>query len=278
MIKSYKYDIFKESADYLKNHLPSVPKCAITLGSGLSVIENDLTDKIEIPYGDIPNFPVSDLYYQKNKVVFGKLNGVSVLLMNGRFHYYEGFSMQECGFYVPVLKLLGIKYLILTNAAGGITENLKPGDIVAVYDHIKLFGDSPLRGENLDSLGERFPDLQSVYNKSLISAVTEIGKKHSIDIQKAVYAYMPGPQYETPAEIKALKILGANVVGMSTVPEIISAAHCSLPILCLSTVSNYAAGITGEALTGDEVVEMGKRTSATLIKLLSDLVCKELEL
>ena len=272
MKERFSYNIYKESADYIRDKLPNIPEYAVTLGSGLSVIEDELTDKVSVYYSDIPNFPVSGLFYQQNRLVYGLLNGIPILLLNGRFHYYEGFSMQECGFYVPVLKILGIKYLILTNACGGISKELSPGDIVVVYDHFKFYDDSPIRGDNIEELGVRFPDMQSVYDKSLIDKAFRLSSDLGIELHKGIYAYMPGPQYETPAEIRALSIIGADVVGMSTIPEVITAAHCSLPILCFSTVSNYAAGITGEPLTGEEVIEMGKKTSVKLIKLIKAII------
>lgn len=255
MYQKYTIEQYKESAEYIKNKIGCTPDIAVILGSGLDKIVDKMENTVVIPYRDIPNFPISTVSYQKGELIMGELAGKKVLAMNGRFHYYEGWEMWETAYPIGVMKLIGIEKLIITNAAGGISEAAAPGSFVLVTDHIKLMGDSPLRGPNIDELGVRFPDMQSVYDKEMIAVAEEIAKENGIKTSRGVYAYMAGPQYETPAEIRALAIMGADAVGMSTAAEVIEAAHCGIKVLCVSCVSNKAAGITGEPLSEQEVLD-----------------------
>ncbi|MBQ2767620.1 MAG: purine-nucleoside phosphorylase [Clostridia bacterium] len=263
---------YQESAKYLRDRIGKTPDIAVVLGSGLGALADTLTDPIVIPYRDIPNFPISTVSYQKGEMVIGYLGDRLVLAMNGRFHFYEGWEMWQAAYYVGVLKLLGVSKLIITNAAGGVNENLRPGDIVCVRDHLKLTAESPMRGANLPELGTRFFDMQRVYDRDMAEIAHRAAGARGLSLTDGVYAFMSGPQYETPAEIRMLRMLGADVVGMSTVPEIIAAAQCGISVLCLSAVTNMAAGITGAAITEEEVLETGAIIRARFVDLLSDVI------
>lgn len=270
------YSDYVESAEFIRNKITAagleMPKLAIILGSGLGSYANRLESSVVIPYKEIPHFPVSTVSYQKGELVCGLRDGVPVLVMNGRFHYYEGWEMWQTAYPVGVFKLLGITKLIITNAAGGISPDYKPGDLVVVGDHIKLSPDSPVRGTNLPEFGERFFDMQNVYDKTMIALAKRKAEELGFTLKDGVYGYMSGPQYETPAEIRMLGMLGATVVGMSTVAEVIFAAQCHLPVLCISCVSNMAAGITGAAITEEEVLVTGRLVSERFTKLVDALV------
>ncbi len=275
------YSDYRESAEYIRNAIGVIPDIAVILGSGLGEFAERLSDKKVIPYCHIPHFPTSTVSYQKGELVCGRLTyegGVTktVLCMNGRFHYYEGWEMWQTAYPVGVFKLLGIEKLIITNAAGGIgyndTRELNPGDLVLVTDQIKLAPDSPMRGANIPEFGERFFDMQSVFDKELRRIALESAAKRGFTLKEGVYAYMAGPQYETPAEIRALKLLGANLVGMSTAAEVIFAAQVGIRVLCISCVSNMAAGITGATLTESEVLDTAATISERFKELLSDVI------
>ncbi len=254
---------YKQSADYISSIIGEKPDIAIILGSGLGEFADKLENSKIIKYSEIPHFPTSTVSYQKGELVYGSLSYEGykrkVLCMNGRFHYYEGWEMWQTAYPIGVFKLLGIDKIIITNAAGGIGYNdereLCPGDLVCVTDQIKLSPMSPMRGANISEFGERFFDMQSVFDKKLREIAKDSAKERGYELKEGVYAYMTGPQYETPAEIKALKILGANLVGMSTVAEVIFAAQVGIKVLCISCVSNMAAGITGNPLTEKEVLD-----------------------
>ena len=263
---------YRESAEYLRGRIGRTPDIAVVLGSGLGAFADTLTDPIVIPYREIPHFPISTVSYQKGEMVIGRRGDKLVLAMNGRFHFYEGWEMWQAAYYVGVLKLLGVGALIITNAAGGVNESLRPGDIVCVCDHIKLTAESPMRGLNIPELGVRFFDMQKVYDPALAELAHSAAKAGGFSLSNGVYAFMSGPQYETPAEIRMLRLLGADVVGMSTVPEIIAAAHCGISVLCLSAVTNMAAGITGAAITEEEVLETGAVIRSRFVDLISAVV------
>ncbi|MFA6947826.1 MAG: purine-nucleoside phosphorylase [Eubacteriales bacterium] len=263
---------YVESANYIKSRLSRTPDAAVILGSGLGGYADEITDRIVIPYRDIPNFPISTVSYQKGELVCGNLAGKYVLAMNGRFHYYEGWEMWQTAYPIGVFKLLGVKKLIITNAAGGISDTYRLGDLVCVTDHIKFSPDSPLRGANIAEFGDRFFDMQRVYDKSLAALARKKAAEAGFELKNGVYGYMTGPQYETPAEIRMLKTCGATLVGMSTVAEVIFAAQCRIPVLCISCVSNMAAGITGAAITESEVLDTGKLISARFKRLVTDVL------
>lgn len=237
-----------EAAAYIKSRIKHTPKIGIILGTGLGSLAERVSDAEIIPYADIPHFPASTVSGHEGRFVSGLLNGASVLIMQGRVHFYEGYTMQQLALPVRVMKHIGIKTLILTNASGGINEGYKPGDLVLISDHIKLSLDSPLRGANRDDLGDRFFDMTNAYDISLRNTAKETMRELNLPEHEGVYAYMGGPQFETPAEIKMLRIMGADLVGMSTVPEAITAAHCGIPCLGISCVTNMAAGMENGGL------------------------------
>ena len=275
------FNDYRESADYISAKIGTTPDIAVILGSGLGEFADRLHDSIVIPYRDIPHFPTSTVSYQKGVLVCGKLkydDGTekTVLAMNGRFHYYEGWEMWQTAYPIGVFKLLGIDKMIITNAAGGIGYNdereIVPGDLVCVTDQIKLSPMSPMRGANIPEFGERFFDMQSVFDKELRELAKKCANERGYTLKEGVYAYMTGPQYETPAEIRALKIMGANLVGMSTVAEVIFAAQVGIKVLCISCVSNMAAGITGNPLTEQEVLDTAAQISERFKMLLADVI------
>lgn len=253
------------------------PALAVILGSGLGVYaaSDCVTDKIILHYSDIPNFPTSTVSYQKGELVIGRVGGKTVLFFNGRFHYYEGWEMWQTAYPVNVCHLLGIENMIITNAAGGInTETLVPGDLVLLTDHIKLCADSPVRGRNESAFGERFFDLQAVYDDNIRATAHDCAKDLGMTLKEGVYAYMAGPQFETPAEIRMLRLLGADVVGMSTVPEIIAAAHCGMKVLGISCVTNLAAGVTGAPMTEEEVLDTSAKATGRFSALIDAVIRK----
>lgn len=272
MYKKAELGAYIESANYIKAKNGGTADIAVILGSGLGVFADTVTDKIVIPYADIPNFPRSTVSYQRGELVCGTVEGRRVLVMNGRFHYYEGYEMWETAYPIGVFKLLGIRKLIITNAAGGISDKYRLGDLVSVRDHIKLTADSPCRGANISEFGDRFFDMQRVYDMGLNMLAQRKARELGIELKEGVYGFMAGPQYETPAEINMLRTMGATLVGMSTVAEVILAAQCSIPVLCLSCVTNMAAGITGTSITEKEVLETGKVISQKFRTLLSSVI------
>ena len=242
-----------KAADYLKELVPYVPEIGIVLGSGLGPLSASIEDPIEVPYTSIPNFLTSTVSSHAGKMIFGKIGGKHVMCMSGRFHYYEGYDFEQLVLPVRVMKLMGVKTLILTNAAGGANPSYKPGDIMVIKDHIKMNGASPLRGPNCEDFGPRFFDVSDMYTKSLREMALDLAKDSKLTFHEGVYFYMPGPQFETPAEIHAVQVLGGDSVGMSTVTEALTAAHCSMKLLGFSVISNMAAGVKKEALTTEEV-------------------------
>jgi len=259
-------DNCRQSAEFIKSRLRgSVPETAVVLGSGLGDFVQGLSGAVVLPYADIPHFPRSTAPSHAGKLIAGSVGGHNTLVMSGRFHYYEGLSAEEITYYVSVLKLAGVSRVILTNAAGCINLNFHPGELMLVTDHLNLSGISPCRGANEPELGQRFFDMSDAYSKRLIAVAQECADDMNLCLRRGVYAFMAGPQYETPAEIRALKILGADAVGMSTVPEVIEAAHCGIETLCVSCLTNYAAGVTGQVLSGDDVV----KTAADVMPVFS---------
>lgn len=270
----YNYSDYKKSAEYIKSKIKAVPKTAVVLGSGLGIMADELEDTVEILYKDIPNFPLSTAPSHAGKMVINK----DIIALCGRFHFYEGYSMEQITYYVRVLKLIGVETLILTNAAGGINKDFSEGCLMVIKDHIKFFDDNPLRGQNIGEFGVRFPDMTLCYNKDLIALAKKSAEEIGFNLREGVYAFMPGPNYETPAEINALRILGADAVGMSTVPEVITARHADMKILAISCITNMAAGITGNKLTEEEVIQNAKRVMGdfiALIKSITDTLSKE---
>ena len=232
----------KKTADFLKERMHTQPETAIILGTGLGSLANEITEKYEIKYEDIPNFPVSTLEGHSGKLIFGKLGNKDIMAMQGRFHYYEGYSMQEVTFPVRVMKELGIKTLFVSNASGGTNPAFEIGDLMIITDHINYFPEHPLRGKNL--YGDRFPDMSEAYSKELIQKALQIAKEKGIKVQQGVYVGTQGPTFETPAEYKLFRIFGADAVGMSTVPEVIVANHCKIKVFGISVITDL--GVEGK--------------------------------
>ena len=252
----------------------TVPEIGIILGSGLGALPDDY-NCIKIPYSDIPNFKKSEVPGHKGQLCFSEIEGKNVLMMQGRYHFYEGYSMSQITFPIKVMKLLGIKILIITNAAGAVNKKNSIGDIMLISDHINMMGTNPLIGKNIDELGTRFPDMSNIYKKDLREKVIEISKKTGIKISQGVYLSMTGPSYETPAEVNMANILGADAVGMSTVPEAIVANYCGINVIGLSCLTNYAAGVSDNKLSHLEVIETTKNVEQKF-KTLVKAIIKEL--
>lgn len=269
------YERCKLAADYIRERMDTEGAIGIVLGSGLSELGNEIKDPVVIDYKDIPDFPVSTISLHENSMVCGYLEGKKVLCMKGRFHYYEGFDMESVIMPIRVMKLLGVKFVILTNASGGVNESFKEGTLMFVDDFINFMGENPLRGPNADEFGLRFPDMVKAIDPKLNSKAKKIAADLGIETRSGVYMAFRGPSFETPAEIRFARLAGADVVGMSSVPEIIAARHCGLPVICLSCVTNMGAGITGNVLSVEEVtdtIEKIKNEFKTLIKgLIRDL-------
>lgn len=248
-----------EAAEYLRARLPARPDLALVLGSGLGGLADRIEDPVYIPYGQIPHFPVSTAPGHAGRFVFGRLSGRMVLCMQGRFHYYEGHDMAAIALPVRVLKALGCRALVLTNAAGGVNWDFSVGDFMLITDHINFMGANPLRGENDDAIGPRFCDMTHVYTPEFQQTARQLAAQQGITLREGVYLGYMGPSFETPAEIRAFRTLGADAVGMSTVPEAIAASHCGLPVLGVSLITNMAAGMAGKRLSGDEVIEIANQ-------------------
>jgi purine-nucleoside phosphorylase len=250
------------------------PRVAVVLGSGLNALADRITEATTVPYDQIPHFPNTTVGGHEGNVLLGKLGGAPVIIFQGRFHYYEGHDLETVTFPVRVLSRLGVSTLILTAATGGIRADLRAGNLVLLIDHLNLIGSNPLRGLNDPRLGTRFPDMTEVYSKRLRTLAREEAKRLGIDLVPGVYACLPGPSYETPAEIKMLRTLGADVVGMSTVPEAIVARHCGIDVLALALVSNAAAGVVGTPITHEEVLEAGRKAAPTLARVIERVVAR----
>ena len=269
----FKYEEYVESAKYIKEKIGKFePKKAIILGSGLGVLSEEFESKIIIKYNEIPNFPVSTVDGHAGELIVGILNGVEVIAMNGRFHFYEGYDLKETTFPIRVFKILGIEELIITNAAGGVNTTYQAGDFMVVNDYISFFAESVLRGKNLNEFGDRFPDVSETFDKELSGKLKKVIKKHVGRVQEGVYAYMKGPTFETPAEIRALRMLGADSVGMSTVPEAIVAHHCGIKCVAVSCITNMAAGVLDEKLSYDDVKQTAEKVKLKFKEIIKDYI------
>lgn len=257
-----------QAADYLRGKISSKPEIAIILGSGLGALADSVEKRETVSYGEIPFWPRSTVVGHAGRLVAGYLRGKSVIIMQGRVHYYEGYSMEEVTFPARVLGLLGANSLIVTNASGGINTEIPPGTLYAITDHINFMGYNPLIGENPDELGPRFPDMTHAYDGEYIEKLTVAAAKQNIRLERGVYMAFSGPSFETPAEIRMARTLGADLAGMSTVPEVIAAGHMGMRVCGISCVANYAAGITNEKLTHAEVLEAISAASDSVIKLI----------
>ena len=248
------------------------PRIAVVLGSGLGGFADDFEEPVAIPYDEIPGFVRSTAQGHAGKLVIGKIDGIPVLAMQGRLHYYEGYSLEEVTFPVRTFGLLGIKTLVLTNASGGINVQLSQGALMVISDHVNLMGVNPLRGPNDDRFGPRFPDMSAVYSPELQEVVVEEAKAIGIEVRRGIYGALSGPSYETPAEIHLLRNLGADAVGMSTVPEAIVARQMGLEVLGISCITNMAAGISDEPINHEEVMATGDRVRETFTELLRNVI------
>lgn len=261
-----------EARDYLVERVRTLPELGVILGSGLGAFADLVLDKQVIPYKDIPHFPISTVEGHAGQLVFGNVEGRRIVVMQGRFHYYEGYTMHEVTFPIRVMQVLGVTGIIVTNAAGGINPDYHPGDLILIKDHLNMMGDNPLRGANLSSIGPRFPDLSNAYNRDWRQKALVIAGELGINPLEGVYAAMSGPNYESPAEIRFLRSIGADMVGMSTVPEVIVANHGGMQVLGISCVTNMAAGILDQSLSHLEVMETAGRIEKQFVQFVQALV------
>lgn len=263
------------AADAIRRRSAEPPSVGLVLGSGLGAFASNLTDRIAIPYSKIRGFPVSTgVVGHAGELVLGRVDGVRVAVLSGRVHYYEGRSMAEVVFPVRVLARLGVRAVVLTNAAGGVRLTFRPGDLMLLTDHINMFGDHPLIGPNEDALGPRFPDMSAVYDPALRKILKATARAARVPIREGVYLGNSGPSYETPAEIRAFRKLGADAVGMSTVPEAIALRHAGVRVAGISTITNMAAGILKQPLVHEEVLETTRRVGDRFVRLLTMAVPK----
>lgn len=262
----------QEAVSLIQSKTTHQPKVGLILGSGLGDLANEIEQAEVVSYGDVPHFPISTVEGHKGQLVFGTLQGVSVVAMQGRFHYYEGYSQQEVVFPVYVMKALGVQTLIATNAAGGMNSHFAAGDLMLITDHLNMTGSNPLIGANEAKLGPRFPDMSEAYSKELIAVAQRVADSQGIKVQKGVYAGITGPTYMTPAELIMLRTLGGDAVGMSTVPEVIAARHGGLSVLGISCITDMAIGEELEPLTHEQVVEVANRTKPKFMELVKGIV------
>ena len=268
----------RAAADYIRSKINGLEadsyrlEIGLILGSGMGLLAEEVENPVHIPYGEIPGFPVSTVEGHAGRLVIGRLSGRNVLVMQGRFHYYEGYPIRALAMPVWVMKLLGIKMMIVTNAAGGVNAAFKEGDLMLITDHLNMFFDNPMIGANLGELGPRFPDTSRAYSERLMGVAKLVAAEQGIDIQQGVYLCNTGPSYETPAEVRMARTLGADAVGMSTVPEVHAATFCGIEVLGISFISNLAAGISQKALSHAEVVETMESIKDKFINLVRGVV------
>ncbi|MBA2664869.1 MAG: purine-nucleoside phosphorylase [Bradymonadaceae bacterium] len=266
------YDRARTTAELLKSRIKEQPKVALILGSGLGALGDTLEERIAIDYSEIPGFPVSKVEGHAGQLAFGRLGGVPVAVMQGRVHYYEGWEMEDVTFPIRVFALLGIKDLVVTNSAGGINADYVPGDLMIISDHLNLTGVNVLRGDNDERFGTRFPDMSDAYTTELRQLARKAAADLGVDVKEGVYAGVAGPSYETPAEVRMIGKLGGDVVGMSTVPEVIVASHCNMRVVGISCITNLAAGLSAHKLTHEEVKITANQVRATFGALVQKLV------
>lgn len=265
-------EAIKQTADYLRDKIGDIPNTAIILGTGLGELANEIKDKTEISYTEIPNFPVSTVEGHSGKLIIGSLGSKRVLAMQGRFHYYEGYNMKQVTFPIRIFQALGIEYLFVSNAAGGMNSSFDVGDIMLIEDHINLFPEHPLHGKNHEELGTRFPDMSEAYNKELRLMAMEVAKEKNIKLQHGVYVGLTGPTFETPAEYNWLRIIGGDAVGMSTVPEVIVANHAKMKVLAFSIITDL--GVIGKIVevSHEEVQIAAKEAQPKMAEIMRTIV------
>lgn len=268
------YSRAEHAARTISSRLEIEARLALVLGSGLGAFADDFDDSVSIPYQEIPGFVTSTAVGHAGRLVCGKVSGVPVIAMQGRVHYYEGYTLEEVTFPIRTMKLLGIENLILTNAAGGIDVQLNQGALMVISNHLNLMGANPLRGPNDDRFGPRFPDMSEVYSRDFQEIVVDEARKLETTVRRGVYAALAGPSYETPAEIHMLRSFGADAVGMSTVPEAIVARHMGMKVLGISCITNMAAGISEEPINHQEVIDTGERVKETFTQLLRQVITR----
>ena len=266
--------IIDEAASFIRSKTDTRPEIGLILGSGLGVLGDELEDAVTIPYEDIPHFPVSTVEGHAGELIIGKLQGRNVVLMKGRFHMYEGYEPERTALPVRVMKALGVSTLLVTNAAGGVNKEYKPGNLMIISDHINLTGRNPLMGPNDNALGARFPDMSEAYSRRLRQIAKDSADELGFTVQEGVYVGLLGPNYETPAEIRMLRTLGIDAVGMSTVSEVIVARHSGIEVLGISCISNMAAGILDQPLSHVEVMETTELVKETFISLVKAVIPK----
>lgn len=261
-----------QTVSFIKSKVNFNPKVGIVLGTGLGGLTKEIENPVCIKYEDIPNFPVSTVSGHKGNLIFGTVNDISVVAMQGRFHYYEGYTMQELVFPIRVMKMLGIELLVLSNASGGVNPEFEIGEIMIISDHINLMADNPLVGKNIDELGPRFPDMNCAYDKEIIEKAKEIANKNSIKVKTGVYAAVSGPCFETPAEYKYIRIIGADTVGMSTIPEVIAAHHMGLTVFAVSIITDL--GVEGKIVevSHEEVIEVANKAEPKMTTIIKGLI------
>ena len=260
------------AVNYIRSQTSHEPRVAVVLGSGLGAFADELSDRVEIPYAAIPGWPVSTAIGHAGKLVFGKLDGLEVVVMAGRSHLYEGYSQAQVTLAVRVLHRVGVRSIVFTNAAGGINLSYSQGALVLISDHINLQGSNPLMGPNDESIGPRFPDMTDAYSAECRAVAHQVAHDLKIPLAEGVYAAVTGPSYETPAEIRYLRIIGADLVGMSTVPEVIVANYLGMRVLAISCVTNMAAGVLPQKINHEEVLETGRQVRDTLVRFLKALL------
>jgi purine-nucleoside phosphorylase len=267
------YEQVQETAQAIRGRAPGLsPRVGIILGSGLGEFADGFEDKVVLPYAELPHFPHSSVPGHAGRLVLGRLAGVPVVAMQGRVHAYEGYSPAQVAFPARVLCALGIQALVVTNAAGTVNQGFAPGNLMAITDQLNLSGWNPLTGPNDDRLGPRFPDMSTAFSPALLQLLRASAKRTGVDLKEGVYSMLSGPTYETPAEIRMLRILGADAVGMSTVPEVIAAAHMGVPVAGVSCITNLAAGIGDKPLSHAEVAEVANRVKDIFGRLLADFL------
>ncbi|MFC5529141.1 purine-nucleoside phosphorylase [Cohnella yongneupensis] len=264
----------EDAKAFIQSRITAQPQIGLILGSGLGELAEEIQNAVKIPYESIPHFPVSTVEGHAGQLVVGELQGKPVVAMQGRFHYYEGYSMQEVTFPVRVMKALGVRQLFVTNACGGMNPAFKPGDLMIIQDHLNLTGANPLIGSNEPSLGPRFPDMSRAYTPELLKLVKDTAASLGIEVQQGVYAGISGPNYLPPAELVMLRRLGADAVGMSTVPEVIVASHMAMQVIGISCVTDMAIGEELEPLSHEQVIEVANRTKPKFISLVKEIVAK----
>lgn len=265
------YNDYQKILNIVRSKTAFIPKVAIVLGSGLGELANDINIKAIVNYNEIDNFPVSTVEGHKGRFVFGYIDNVPVVIMQGRVHFYEGYTMEKVTLPIRLMKLMGAEKIILTNAAGGINTDFSSGNLMVITDHIACFVENPLIGKNIDEFGTRFPDMSNIYDNEMRKTILNVAEKNGIKLQQGVYAQLTGPSYDSPAEIKMLRLMGIDAVGMSTACEAIVANHCGLKVCGISCISNMAAGVAENPLNHSEVQECADRVAPIFKKLIMEI-------